>query len=389
MPIRRNTALAAIARALDEHHLVDGVCASCRRDDEAVRALSDALDEIERTRFVRTEAGAKRYGLPIGSPIGGEHVPAAAKPPAGKRKSRLVAAIEDHLAGDGKGNPLEGFSREQLRRVAKDRGIALDRGEPHESIAKKLIDHVRGDAPVAKKAASKQPKVRLEGMERLADAVDNQPIKAKKELSGGQVAQTDLVTYANGVKAVRKVGKRKIGNNDPKAQADAEVLAAKVGRKLGVQSPLVYRSESGDPDVVHMEYVAAAKHPNGMFGWHPQQDSNEGRLVALFDTLIANPDRHTGNWLIKNGHVVPIDNGYAFDDRTFYLAGGLKLGWHVPTDYFTGADFDEVERRMKQLRPEFVAAGRTDWYRSLISRLRTLRGLASRGSEDKLPPELP
>lgn len=384
MAIRRSAALAAISAALGEHKVVDGICSTCGTDDEAVRALTEALDEVFRVRYVRTAAGAKRYGLPIGSPIGGDG-PAAAKPAGGRLKDRLAAAIETHLQ-TGKGDPFDGYTREQLRRVARDRGIPLDRGEPRESIAAKLLGDVQQAATPEKKPAKT---ARPQGMERLADAVDHQPVKAQKELSGGQVAQTDLVTYANGVKAVRKEGKRKIGNNDPKAQADAEVLASKVGRKLGLQSPLVYRSAEGDPNVVHMEYVAAAKHPNGMFGWHPQQDSAEGRLVALFDTLIANPDRHTGNWLIKNGHVVPIDNGYAFDDRTFYLAGGLKLGWHVPADHFTEADFDEIERRMKALRPEFTATGRADWYRSLTSRLRTLRGLASRGSEDKLPPELP
>lgn len=196
---RRSRILGSIARALGECYLVDGVCMACEPDglDEMSRALVEAFDEIERVRHVRTLAGAKKYGLPIGSVIGGSsspgpHVPNAphhvpdlgghpspakaipeAPPVAPKAvakaapkartsaKDRLVAAIDTHLKGDGSGDPFDGFDREQLRKVARERGVALDRGEHRDAIAKKLLDHARGGshpeskpAPAVKKAAA-------------------------------------------------------------------------------------------------------------------------------------------------------------------------------------------------------------------------------------------
>lgn len=185
----RSRILATVSRSLGEHRLVDGVCIVCdpdddMEDDQADRALTAALDEIMRLRHVRTEAGAKKYGVPIGSVIGGggrgpsaPHAPHApvhppsVKPaardvqqdaaklrkpteaPSPKRatlKDRLVEAIGAHLKGEGDGDPLAGFNREQLRKVAKDRGIPLERGEAQDSIAKKILDHAaaghRGDS---------------------------------------------------------------------------------------------------------------------------------------------------------------------------------------------------------------------------------------------------
>lgn len=144
--------------------------------DEMSRALVAALDEIFRLRHVRTTAGAKKYGLPIGSVIGGGsspglHVPghaptighgrpavapppgpeipkavakAAPKAPRTSAKDRLVASIDSHLKGDGSGDPFDGYSREQLRQVAKARGIKLDRGEDQASIGRKLLAHAGG-----------------------------------------------------------------------------------------------------------------------------------------------------------------------------------------------------------------------------------------------------
>jgi peptidoglycan hydrolase-like protein with peptidoglycan-binding domain len=178
-PARRSRILAQVSRALGEHRIVDGVCVSCdpggEGDDQAVRALVAALDEIERFRRVRTEAGARKYGLPIGSIIGGggdaptaPRTPAAQaterpRPPAplaapkvpvkassagspkrATHRERLVSAINDHLDGKGDGQPLKEFTREQLRQAAKARGIRLDRGESEESIGKKILDHARG-----------------------------------------------------------------------------------------------------------------------------------------------------------------------------------------------------------------------------------------------------
>jgi phage portal protein BeeE len=86
---------------------------------------------------------------------------------------RLKNALKEHHEGGGKGDPFEGFSREQLRRVAKARGIDLKRGEGRDSIAKKLLDHLGTGKPGPEHHESKTPKVALTGEQALEAA----PIK--------------------------------------------------------------------------------------------------------------------------------------------------------------------------------------------------------------------
>lgn len=123
------------------HVLDNGICTTCQ-------------DEAQRARHVRTAAGVKKYGLPIGSVIGGggaldaapkAPVKAPARPARQTLKAQLVERLKGHLAGDAKGDPFEGFEREQLRRVARARGIELARGESRGSIAAKLKAHIKGD----------------------------------------------------------------------------------------------------------------------------------------------------------------------------------------------------------------------------------------------------
>lgn len=83
---------------------------------------------------------AKHARIPKGQPGGGRFM---------SMVDRLKAALEQHGGPD----PFEGFSREQLRRVAKARGIDLKRGEDRESIAQKLLAHLRGPAAADKASA--------------------------------------------------------------------------------------------------------------------------------------------------------------------------------------------------------------------------------------------
>lgn len=245
-PAGRSRILAAVSRALGEHRLVDGACVACaddrgRDDDQAVRALVAALDEIERFRRVRTEAGARKYGVPIGSIIGGGHgisapkaapaahtpgrpnVPATAadmpakapaKAPTGKpkrvtHKERLVSAINDHLDGRGDGDPLAGFTREQLRLAAKERGVPLDRGESRESIGKKLIAHARGDQP----ARPEKPT----------------PAKAAKKSSTKRIPAKDAPRGDSADS--KKSGSRRVAGNDLFAGGAKELAAKVVARR--------------------------------------------------------------------------------------------------------------------------------------------------------------
>ena len=102
----------------------------------AVRAAVAALECLER-RDAAFEAKHRRGP-------DGEFV---------KMFDRIVAALKKHREGNGAGDPFEGFDREQLRRVARQRGITLRRNAPRDEIAKALVDHLESEAPakVAKK----------------------------------------------------------------------------------------------------------------------------------------------------------------------------------------------------------------------------------------------
>jgi hypothetical protein len=84
--------------------------------------------------------------------------------PGGRFRStvdKLKSAIQEHRAGNGKGDPFAGFDREQLRRAAKTQGITLGRGEDRDSIATKLLDHLDGPKPKAEpKPAEPKPEVK-------------------------------------------------------------------------------------------------------------------------------------------------------------------------------------------------------------------------------------
>lgn len=51
-------------------------------------------------------------------------------------------------------------------------------------------------------------------------------------------------------------------------------------------------------------------------GWNSSTDGSvedRGRL-AVFDTIIGNLDRHTGNYMMDGDKIISIDHGYAFPD---------------------------------------------------------------------------
>lgn len=70
---------------------------------------------------------------------------------------RVKDALDQHIKSGGKGDPFEGFDREQLRKAAKARGIKLVRNESRESIAKKLVDDLGGGKPAKTDAPTPKP----------------------------------------------------------------------------------------------------------------------------------------------------------------------------------------------------------------------------------------
>ncbi len=121
------------------HEFDNGICTTCDDEmlDEDSAALLQALNELDGPLGDAHRAAwdpAKHVRNPKG-------------PGGGRFRSnvdKLKDAITAHKAGTGKGHPFDGFDREQLRKVAKERGIELKRGEGRDSIAAKLLGHLDG-----------------------------------------------------------------------------------------------------------------------------------------------------------------------------------------------------------------------------------------------------
>lgn len=145
----RSGLLRTEVRGTAGHVFEDGICISCADDepdgplDEQAQALLAAISELGPASRAFNPAVHPRN--PKGAAGGGRFR---------SNVDKLKDAIKAHKAGDGKGDPFEGFDREQLRRVAKARGIELKRGEGRDSIAGKLKAHLGGGANAA---SEKQP----------------------------------------------------------------------------------------------------------------------------------------------------------------------------------------------------------------------------------------
>lgn len=121
--------------------------------EEAIAALLAALAELAGDVRAAEFDPSKHLRNPKGSPGGGRFRSTVDK---------LKDAISTHRSSGGKGDPFEGYDREQLRRVAVKRpGITLTRGESRDSISRKLLDDLGGkqpaEAPPLKKAEPSIP----------------------------------------------------------------------------------------------------------------------------------------------------------------------------------------------------------------------------------------
>ena len=101
--------------------------------DEDTDALIDAMAEVDSATRAWTPGQAVLH------PRG----------PGGKFKStkdRLVASLTAHKAGGGGGDPFDKFSREQLHRVAKARGVDVKKGAGKKDISAALLESLHGGA---------------------------------------------------------------------------------------------------------------------------------------------------------------------------------------------------------------------------------------------------
>jgi len=250
----------------------------------------------------------------------------------------------------------------------------------------------------------------VDGIADLAELVERGQIVHDRPLTGGSVADTHLVEFADGRRLVRKRS-RTLNEGRATMQADAEQLVSVLARALGISAPRVYRN---DQMTVWLEYVdapnvgslyAATRSADDAEELRDRLaialDTDESRRLGLLDLMIRNSDRHSENWLLTaENEPVPIDHGYGFgpalglkdgpwaplarDEGLFDSSHNGPFAAHFAEDFdhrlavwhehdLTAEDMDDARRRLEELVDAFGLVGRPEW---LAYALRVLDALA-------------
>lgn len=196
----------------------------------------------------------------------------------------------------------------------------------------------------------------------------------------GETAVTEVLTYADGTRLVRKKNDRHgydIGF-DPIALSDAEELTPMVLQACGLRAAAVTRS---GPAEIYMEFIegqdARTMEVNGQDTSDVAPGSRQGKLLGLADAVVSHGDRNKENVIrTPKGEMVGIDNGdahqhwpYARSPYADYLYDSDDLYERnaVPNDY-TPADMERLGQRLQELRPAYEKRRRGDWHDDLMRR---------------------
>lgn len=243
----------------------------------------------------------------------------------------------------------------------------------------------------------------LDGLNGLADAVTNQTVTDRQELSGGGTGQVERVTLDDGTEVFGKTNTQWQGRS-VREQTDAEQLASRVGQVLEAPVTRVYRT--GEATIVtdwaqgrvaeelYDDPDSAGDGPPDTEFLRGVVDSPAGRLLGLLDVLAQNQDRHVGNWMVTDdGGLTGIDHGLTWMDTDLNGRDGTPLpddvvvqvarsGMQGPflgaffdephfeatgetrfrdLDFMTAGDVAEIRGRLEALRPEFEHLGRGAW----------------------------
>jgi hypothetical protein len=205
-------------------------------------------------------------------------------------------------------------------------------------------------------------------------------------LAGGNMADTFLLTYADGTKLVQKSGSR----IDPRRSTDAEELGALVAQMMGVRAPAMVRSGNS----VTMEFIGGRAGSSLTASQAARlAETAEGRLVGLMDAIVGATDR-ARNWISTGGRgVAAIDFGVAFGRRA-----GFRFGPENPfTRYLTepgpggslrlretidvpASEIRALRERLQALEPEFARLGRADWHAAMMQNVAELERRALPGT---------
>jgi hypothetical protein len=200
----------------------------------------------------------------------------------------------------------------------------------------------------------------------------------KSEGNGGFMGGTARETHADGTVTIHKTPRDAEGITGVH-QADAEELGSLVANAVGVRAPAVYRA---GPTELQMEFMDGRHIDHSSISpWvaPPEEvvNSDQGRLLGLFDLLAGNPDRHAGNFLLQDdGGIVAIDHALSFGH---HASNGLGYfsdefsneahnNWAEHIDISPG-DLTLIRQRLESLRPEFERLHRLDWFDTMMENL--------------------
>lgn len=184
----------------------------------------------------------------------------------------------------------------------------------------------------------------------------------RRPLSGGAMASVDLVTFNDGTRAVRKFARKVPTGRSPKDQQDAEELSGMIARAIGVKTPAIERTSDAE---IFMEYEEEDDPGTSLRGGEIDKlaATPEGVRMGLLDVLIANPDRHPGNYLVNydQDRITAIDHGFAWDDPEDFYPSTFARNFGR-TSPLSPADIAELRPKIGELRADFERMGHLDWY---------------------------
>jgi len=209
----------------------------------------------------------------------------------------------------------------------------------------------------------------------------------------GGINATRRIKLADGTYAFLKVSNGRVGNVDDDAKR--ELLSARMFEAVGLKDHLVMAEvvdpASGKKGIIFKQFE------HDLLGRNFQgnvEDLENAREVALVDYLIANEDRHGGNWLVQGNKMLPIDNGISHGDRDVIDIDRLKRGrgnerngelasllanWAKGNNQlFSKDEVAKISENIKQMESAYDAMGMGNYFRDVImKRLDVIQQIAN------------
>ena len=201
-----------------------------------------------------------------------------------------------------------------------------DRDHPINQLVHDYLNNLEGKPQATPESKVAQPAPKPQGNKvtsEIEQTLATGEVTSTKDLGGG-VNKTQIVQLENGTKGVFKPQDGAASfemrhNITPGKDTEREVGAWEVAKLVGLEdlaTPTVERTIDGHRG-------ALLQFENGrvaMIVTHPYDGKENAARVAVFDFVIGNTDRHTGNWLVEGqGDMAKlhlIDHGLAFPEST-------------------------------------------------------------------------